>query len=220
MHLAVMGGTFNPIHNGHLGGAREVIALTSADKVLFVPAARPPHKEVGEGVPALVRLEMVRLAIEGEPDFELSDIELKRGGTSYTIDTLASILDEAGEAGEDMELSLIIGGDSFNEFSTWHRYADILRIANLVVMERPGSPVGRVEEVLVELRHEFCYDFESDTYKSPKYKSIIFPKITPTDISSTEIRRMVGEGADTGEFLPPAVAAFIEEDLVRARSLP
>ncbi len=208
MHLAIMGGTFNPIHNGHLGGAREVLLLTGAERVLFVPAFDPPHKKVCDRVSASARLEMVRLAIEDEPAFELSDIELRRGGTSYTIDTLDEILKIFGPG---TELSLVIGSDSFNEFPTWHRYGDILKMTKLLVMARPGSPAGRVEEVLVELKREFCYDFESDTYKSPIYRSIKFLKTTPVNISSSEIRRMVAEGADTSDFLPPKVASFIEK---------
>lgn len=118
MHLAIFGGTFNPVHFGHLRGAEEVLAKTTVDKVLFIPVAKPPHKDSGELISPAHRIEMLRIATEGNPVFDISELEVERGGLSYTIDTLNEVLDTYTPR---PALSLIIGTDSFNELSSWHK---------------------------------------------------------------------------------------------------
>ncbi|MEE9542740.1 MAG: nicotinate (nicotinamide) nucleotide adenylyltransferase [Thermodesulfobacteriota bacterium] len=210
MHLAIFGGTFNPVHYGHLRGAEEVLASTQADKALFIPVFAPPHKDTGALAPAVDRMEMVRLAIEGNPAFELSGIEVDRGGVSYTIDTLKEILDTYTPS---PELSLVIGTDSFNEFSSWHEYLDIIECANLVVIERPSVVLKEISEVLpVELARSFCYDSLDDSFKNSGERSIKFLGSASADISSSMIRALVGRGESARHLTPDKVIDYIEKN--------
>ncbi len=132
--LGILGGTFNPIHYGHLAAAEEVRDRLKLDRILFIPSYLPPHK-LEENVPSAVqRMEMVRLATEGNPSFEPSDIEIKRGGRSYTIDTIEALR----QAYPGTELYFITGLDSFLEIQTWHEWERLLTLCCFVVLSRPG----------------------------------------------------------------------------------
>ncbi|MBE9531918.1 MAG: nicotinate (nicotinamide) nucleotide adenylyltransferase [Proteobacteria bacterium] len=210
MHLAIFGGTFNPVHFGHLRGAEEVIEKSSADRVLFIPVARPPHKDDVELSSPEHRLEMLRLAIEGNPAFAISELEIKRGGISYTIDTLSEILDSYSDK---PDLSLVIGTDSFNELSSWHRYVDILRLANLIVIRRPGEEREKIEDVLpVELAGSFCYDSKVDVFLNSEGRSIKFLDSVQMDISSSMIREFISRGESVRHLTSDKVVDYIEKN--------
>ena len=134
MKICIFGGTFDPPHIGHLLIAQTVCEAECFDKILFMPANKPPHKKNISGVQD--RLAMLNLAIEGNPNFEISDLELKRGGVSYTIDTLRSM--ENSIITEEDDLFYLIGSDSLLEFQFWKRPKDILKKCNVVVAIRPG----------------------------------------------------------------------------------
>ena len=136
MRIGLLGGSFNPVHNAHLRIAGEAQAACGLDRVIFIPAADPPHKPVAGGVSFEHRAKMVGMAIAGRPDFEMSTVEAEREGKSYSIDTIRTFRERFPED----ELFFIIGGDSFLEIGTWHRYDDILRSCTLIVVERPGCP--------------------------------------------------------------------------------
>ena len=134
MRICIFGGTFDPPHIGHLLVAQTVCEAEKFDKILFIPANRPPHKNNISGVKD--RLAMLNLAVEGNPNFEISDIEIQRGGTSYTIDTLKTIRPNIIK--EEDELFYLIGSDSLLEFSQWKNPREILQNCNVVVAIRPG----------------------------------------------------------------------------------
>jgi nicotinate-nucleotide adenylyltransferase len=132
MRLALYGGTFDPIHHGHLVLARDAIELFKLDRVLFIPAAISPHKLARQPAPAELRRRMVEMAIAGEPRFVLDDRELRREGPSYTIDT---VLELRGEM-PGVELFYLVGGDNIPQIATWHRFEELRTLVQLVVLNR------------------------------------------------------------------------------------
>lgn len=210
MNIGLLGGTFNPIHYGHLRLAEEVREAMGLDKVLFVPAFIPPHKPDEKITPAGKRLEMVRLAIRDNPGFESSDIEIKRGDRSYTVVTLRE-LKERGP--KELSVSLIIGTDSFNDITTWCEYEEIFELSGLVVVERPGYPVKKIAEVVPEgLARKFRYERDNDSYVSSYGTAVTYLKTTLMEISSSGIRERVRAGLSIRYLLPGAVADYIEEE--------
>ena len=205
MHIVLIGGTFNPIHYGHLRGAEEARGELGADSVIFVPALNPPHKG-GEGIaPVGARLDMVRLAIGDNPRFGLSETEIERGGPSYTLDTVKEFSGSGGR------VTLIIGSDSFNEISSWHNYEEILSLSSLAVLPRPGMEPEPMESALpVELAARFCYDCKTGNFVNSDGNSITFLDSTPLRISSSNIRDMIARGLSVRYLLPDAVIEYIE----------
>ena len=134
MRLALFGGTFDPIHCAHLTVALAAAETFSLDRVLFVPAANPPHKPSSLGASYEDRLRMVELACEGEPRFEASRLE-QGSGKSYSIDTIEKVL------APDRQVFFIIGSDAFAEIETWHRWQDVIRAVDSIVVTRPGHPL-------------------------------------------------------------------------------
>jgi len=211
--IALFGGTFDPLHYGHLRLAEEVREALLFNKVVFIPAAIPPHKGDAETLAAEERLNMTRLAIKGNPGFEVSDIEITRGGASYTVETLRQFRTNGLCGGKDISLSLIIGADSFNDITTWCEFEEILTMASLVVVERPHTPVKKITEVLPDrLARKFRYDKDSEAYIQDSGISITYLSTTLMDISSSEIRQRVAEGLSIRYLLPPEVAGYIIEN--------
>jgi nicotinate-nucleotide adenylyltransferase len=207
MRQAVIGGTFNPIHYGHLRLAEEVREALGFDRIVFIPTFIPPHKGGEQSASAEERLEMLKLAVSGNPGFEVSAIEIERGGKSYTIDTVRA-LKSAG--GADLSVSLIIGSDSFNDIATWCEYRELFSLASFVVVTRPGYPVKTPGEVLpVELARKFWYDPTAGSFRNSDGNSITYLPTTLIDISSSEIRRMVAEGNSIRYLLPDHVIDYI-----------
>lgn len=204
MHIAIMGGTFDPIHYGHLRCAQEVLEGFGLDKVVFVPTAVTPHKPEEAITPPSARLEMVRLAIMDNPVFEVSDIEIKRGGRSFTIDTVREL------AGPDVDISLIVGNDSFNEISTWCEYETLFTLVSFIVVARPDYPPKKPGEALpVALARNFWYDAESECYKNTWGKTLTYAGTTLFGVSSTDIRRRVSTGQSIRYLTPRSVADYI-----------
>lgn len=206
-----MGGTFNPIHNAHLWIAEKARTACALDRVIFVPASDPPHKKLAGEVPFSVRCQMVRLAIEGNPFFELSRLEGERSGKSYSIDTIRIFRARL----PDDELFFIIGGDSFLELGLWRCYADIFRSCHLIVFERPGCIIADPYETLpVVIRAEFSYDAETRCLRHESGYTVQFVEDDLMDISSTEVRRLSAAGLPVDTFVPPAVAAYISQQRI------
>jgi len=211
MNIGLMGGTFNPIHLAHLRIAEEARNLCGLDRVLFIPAADPPHKPLAGEVSFARRCEMVRLAIAGNPAFELSDVEGQRGGKSYSIDTIGYFHTQRPAD----RLFFIIGSDSFLEIGLWHRYAEIFRLCSLIVVERPGRPVADPLEALpVAIRGEFSYTDAPCRLKHVSGQCVLILKGRPLDISSTAIRRLVAAGSPLTRLVPPAVEAYIKSQRI------
>lgn len=208
MKIGIIGGTFNPIHMAHLRIAEEVRDRFGLDKVVFVPAATPPHKPLAGELPFARRFEMVRLAIADNPGFAASDIEAQRGGTSYSIDTLLSLR----QGHPDDEFFFIVGSDSFLDFGSWREYAAIFDCCNIVVVERPGAVIAALDAALpVAIAHEFCYYSAEKRLAHRSGYSVYYMEGVPLDISSTAIRDLARLGRSTRYLVSPAVEHYIKE---------
>ncbi|MBI1805772.1 MAG: nicotinate (nicotinamide) nucleotide adenylyltransferase [Ignavibacteria bacterium] len=185
MKLGVFGGSFNPPHMGHLIVLESVRDQLQFDKILFILSAQTPNKHDACLAPATRRLEMTKLAIHGNPTFEVSDIEVQRQGISYTIDTLTAL----GGFYPKADLSLIIGADNFFEFQTWKSPEDILTKADLVVMNRPGFSSRDVKHQLSRRAH--------------------FVNVPLIGISGTDIRRRIKLGRSIRFLVPAPVEEYI-----------
>lgn len=211
MKIGLLGGTFNPVHNAHLQIAVEALHACELDRVIFIPAADPPHKKLAGDVPFEMRCRMVQLAIAGNQHFGISRLEGERSGKSYSVDTINIFRQQY----PDDELFFIIGGDSFLELGLWHRYADIFGLCHLIVLERPGSEVGDPYGALpVVIRSEFVYDGKSRRLLHTSGHKVFFVTGEPQDISSTEIRRLSASGANPDGLVPPEVAAYISQQRI------
>lgn len=198
--VGVFGGSFNPIHLGHLLLAEDVAELLELDRVLFVPAGEPPHKPPGELAPARDRYRMAELAIQGNPRFAISDLELRRAGPSYTVDTLEAL---AGDAAAGTEFFLLIGSETFLDLLSWREPQRLARLARLVVIPRAGSPFdpdGReAQKVLAEIGPERWG------------KGVLLVAATSLPISSSDLRRRAREGRSLAYRMPEAVRRHLLE---------
>ncbi len=186
--LGILGGSFNPPHLGHLLIASDVCAYLGLEKVLFVPAARPPHKTIDDDTSAEMRLEMTRLAVAGDPRFEVSAVEIEQG-LVYTLDTVAAVRQTFG----GHRLSFIMGSDSLLQFRTWHQPEAILALCRLAVALRPGDDEREVEEVARGLG---------------RGRAVVL-KTAMIDVSSHDIRNRVRRGDPITYLVPPAVEEFV-----------
>ncbi len=204
-HIAIIGGTFNPVHFGHLRLAEEVRESLELDRVVFIPTNLPPHKPDNWVVEPYLRAEMLSLATSSNPSLEVSDIELERGGTSYTIDTVRQLTE-----GDGLIVTLVVGADSFNDITTWCEYERLLELADICVIPRPGFPVKKPGEVLpVELANKFCYDTAEEVYMSSMGHRVIYLQTTLLEISSSDIRKRVRNQMSIKYLLPAEVEDFI-----------
>lgn len=194
--IGVLGGTFDPIHMAHLMIAEWVRQARALDRVIFVPAGHPPHKPGRAVSPADVRLEMVRLAVADAPCFEVSDVELRREGPSYTLDTVRELLDACPS---DTRLFWIIGGDCVRDLPSWYRIGDLAALADFIAVSRPGSQVGDWSGIERGLGADVAARMQSLV--------VPFPMI---DISSTMIRRRVAAGESIRYLVPEPVRELIE----------
>jgi nicotinate-nucleotide adenylyltransferase len=187
--VGLLGGTFDPVHAGHLAAAEAAMDCAQLDRVIFIPAAQPPHRPPAVAA-AEQRLEMCRLATGGDPRFAVSDIELKRDGPSYTVDTLAGLRQlHPGD-----ELFLILGWDAARLFATWRRPEEVRRLASIVVVGRPGSGApGEAELGQVGLDGE----------------GVVLCLHPTPDVSASEIRRAAAAGESIAGKIPAAVERYI-----------
>lgn len=211
MKIGLMGGTFNPVHIAHLRIAEEARDLCGLDRVIFIPAADPPHKPLAGEIPFSVRCEMVNMAIASNPCFEMSDIEGERPGKSYSIDTI-TVLQSRHPADQ---LYFIIGSDSFLEIGLWHRYAEIFRACNLIVVERPGCQIEDPLAALpVAIRMEFRYNTPFARLEHCSGHQVHFMKGRPLDISSSKIRSLAQAGHTIKYLVPPEVETYIKKQRI------
>lgn len=196
MRLGIFGGTFDPVHFGHLLLAEQCREQCALDEVWFVPSGSPPHKQGADITPAKSRLEMLELAISGHPVFATNDVELHRSGPTYTVDTLQTLRDLPDSAGR--ELFFLIGADSLSELVTWRRPERIAELATIVAVNRGGDPPPELAPV-------------EQALGSAVAERIRVIEIPGVDISSTDIRRRHREGRSIRYMTPRAVELFIEQ---------
>jgi nicotinate-nucleotide adenylyltransferase len=205
MRVGIFGGTFDPVHNGHLRAAEEVRELFSLERIYFVPVFIPPHKKVHQVSDVDNRLFMVRLAIKGNRLFQLSDIEARRGGISYSIDTIQVMEKKFGE------LYYLIGMDAFSEIHTWHRYADLFYHTHFVVMVRPSHKRKSGLKMFPPGVKEHMKALDDGTFQHVSGKRTYFQFVTQLDISATRIRASIRDGKSVRYLVPVQVERYIKD---------
>ncbi len=191
MRIGISGGTFDPIHIGHLIIAEGVRVLFSLDKILFIPAGIPPHKDARSISSAFHRLKMVEKAIEGNSYFEVSDVEVKRTGLTYTIDTLRELYQPKGN-----KFYYIIGADTLFNILSWKNVEEIFKICAFVVVFRPSYAKEKVLEQIQWLKKNFTIEIES----------VDLPQV---DVSSSYIRESFKEDKMIKYFIPKSVEEYM-----------
>jgi nicotinate-nucleotide adenylyltransferase len=216
--LGVFGGTFNPIHLGHLRAAEQVVELLGLERMLFVPAADPPHKREDGLAPAALRLAWVRRAVAGNKRFEVDALELARDGPPFSVDTLREI----GARVAPARPVFVIGCDALAELGSWREPATILRLAHLAVMARgpaaaPGAPGPLRRHFPAELAGAFA--FEADGLAAQHREADTWARwlsIDPLDVSATDVRARLRAGRSVRYLLPEAIHDDVVESGVYA----
>ena len=194
--IGLLGGTFNPVHHGHLILAQTAMEVCELERVMLVPAASPPHKPTSNLISSQHRLAMLRMAVEGDPALEVSEIELRRGGVSYAVDTVAALCRERPHA----DIYFIIGADTLPELHLWKDIYDLLAMCTFVTFARPGA---RMDEIL---QRGLCLDHP--------WEARLLEHVTGSreiDISSSDIRHRIAEGLRIRYLVPDRVAMYIHE---------
>jgi len=205
--IGLLGGTFDPIHFGHLGMAQELAQALALDTVKFIPAAVPPLKSQ-PSASAADRCAMVQLAIANNPDFQLDDRELKRTGPSYTLDTLRSL---RSELSEQDSLVLFIGSDAFKQLNRWHQWQEIIQLCHIALVARPDSEVstGLNPELVTFLQDH--YTENAMDLQSESAGLITMQAITPLAISSSAIREQLKNRQSARYLTPDCVLDYIAQ---------
>ena len=208
--IGILGGTFNPIHFGHLRMAQEIADALELSEVRFIPAANPPHKELPT-VSAKSRAKMVELAIKDNPLFKLDEHELNRVGASYTIDTLISLRAEVEAEFDDVALCLIMGSDAFTKLNTWHRWQEILNYCHIILVQRPATSTDQVplnNDLALLLQNHYTENVSDLSSQNAGF--IHMQSITALSISSTAIRSTFNLKKNPRYLMPQAVIEYIE----------
>jgi nicotinate-nucleotide adenylyltransferase len=208
MKWGILGGTFDPIHVGHLRCAEEIRELFALDNILFVPNSQPPHKDYPAVTPFAQRAQMVRLAIAGHPGFSFSDLEHKRAGLSYSVATVEELLDRHPDAA----LYFILGQDAFQAIQTWKDWEKLLALCHVVVMTRAGWKNEGLRSVLPpDYAGRFRYEADRDGYQGPTDKMIFFRQVSFLEVSSSDIRNRIKAGQSVRYLVPDEVLTYIAE---------
>ena len=215
--IGLFGGTFNPIHTGHLRIASEIRERLSLDSIIFIPSGTPPHKDGNEVIGPVHRLRMVEFAVAPYKYFTVSSIEVHRQGLSYSIDTVRALQDDLGDS---TELFFITGIDAFLEISTWKDADRLLELCNFIVIQRPGYRFDELKRIglpallgvpLSELESLDRGERSRLSIPLTEKLSLFLERITPCDISSTELRRLIRYSEEVKNLLPENVMSYIIE---------
>jgi len=216
MRIGLFGGTFNPVHYGHLRAAKEVCEGFDLRSLYFIPSALPPHKDIQDVASVEDRLEMTRLAVAGNPEFVLSDVELKRPGLSYTIDTVKHFKKSLNA---DVDLFLVMGIDAFIEIDTWKSFKQLFRMLPMIIMTRP-RPDSRPHSLEWEnmtafiqekISRSYQFSAEDGCYRHDRHHPVYRFNISMLDISGTRIRKQVQQGQSIRFLVPESVENYIYE---------
>ncbi len=193
--IGLYGGSFNPVHIAHLVLAEEACTQLELDRVIFIPAKFPPHKKPTHLAGARDRVRMARLAVSGNPRFTVSEVELRRGGRSYTIDTVAAMRRRFGAR---VELFFLVGADSVVELPTWFKIRQLVRQCLFVPLSRPGVRLPKAQMLAPAIGLKEARDILSRLIRMPRL-----------EISSSDIRQRIVEGRSIRYLVPDAVAAYL-----------
>ncbi|WP_411726836.1 nicotinate-nucleotide adenylyltransferase [Methyloglobulus sp.] len=199
--IGIFGGTFDPVHYGHLRSALEVKEIFGLDEVRLIPSSQPPHRNLPHA-PAKLRVQMLKLAIENQPGLIIDTREIDRVGTSYMVITLESLRQEF----PDQPLLLFIGSDAFNQLTCWYQWQRLLDFVHIIVLTRPGFTVRQLDDFFAARQIANKQDL-SEQLAGKLY----FQPITQLDISATAIRNMIANERNPGFLLPDAVIAYIKQ---------
>ena len=202
--IGLFGGTFDPLHYGHLRTAFELWQALSLAEVRFMPTGSPPHREQPQA-PAQLRLDMVKAAVADQPAFVVDDREVRRTGVSYSVDTLTELRGEYPKR----SLCLLLGMDAFLGLPNWHRWRDLLDLAHIIVAHRPGwraPTMGPLGEVMVDRGTGSVRDLHEQ-----RAGRIYVHAVTQLEISSTELRQLISQGRDPRYIVPEEVRRIIRE---------
>jgi nicotinate-nucleotide adenylyltransferase len=213
--IALYGGTFDPVHVGHIAVARELMKLLALDRVLFIPAFVAPHKREQHVTPPLQRYAMLALATQGEPRLSISTIELDEPAKPYTVETLARM---QSALGNDVQLFFVMGADSWMEIRTWREWERVLELTNHVVVTRPGYELSTehvtpaIRERVVDLRGQNS-EAIARAIDNQEGAKIYVTNAVVMDVSATGIRELAraGRNDEVARLVPPPVADFIEK---------
>ena len=209
--IGILGGTFDPVHLGHLRPALEIRELLRCDEVRLVVSARPPHREPPVAS-ALQRLAMLRAALQGVDGLRADDRELRRAGPSYTVDTLQSLRDELGAT---TPLALIIGMDAFLGLESWHEWQRLAALSHLVVTHRPGwslQQLGASSELLQLVAERAVDDPGALRHRAAGH--LVFQPVTQLEISATQVRALISARKDIHYLVPEHVRQLIETQTI------
>lgn len=204
--IGILGGTFNPIHHGHLRMAQELADSLNMQEVRFIPSANPPHKPAPK-VSAEQRAEMVQLAIQHNPRFKLDKLELARTGPSYTIDTLESLYHQ----NEETALCLIMGTDAFLSLDTWHRWKELMRYCHIILVQRPANQQQAALNQTLTTFLEEHYTEDSTSLNLQRSGFICMQQITALTISSSLIRVLISSKKSINYLTPSSVEKYIQK---------
>ena len=219
LKLGIFGGTFNPIHVGHLRAAEEIAGMMNLDQVLFIPVAAPPHKDASPVIEFAHRFEMTKAAVAGRPGFFVSDLEGRRGGVSYTVVTLRQLHKEKGPG---LDPCFIMGLDAFFEIRIWKDYRRVFELSNIIVISRPGYNPRPLERFLTkEISSRYTKNARLNAYTCPGKKKVYYRSTTRIDISSTDIRTRLVRCESIRYLVPEKVRVYIEANgLYRSKTAP
>ena len=203
--VAFMGGTFDPVHNGHLRTALEIRQLLDLDEIRLIPCHMPVHREQ-PGCTSVQRLRMLELAVEDEPGLRVDDRELARQDLSYSIDTLESLRDELGP---ETSISMVMGMDSFLTLPTWHRWQEFLQLAHILVVQRPGWEFVPGPQMEDWSRQHLVH--QTEQLRAAPSGHLLLHRLTPLGISATQIRELIRTNRSPRYLIPERVWSFIRE---------
>lgn len=207
MRWGLLGGTFDPIHFGHLRGAEEMLELFNLNRIIFVPSSRPPHKLEAQITSFHHREQMIKLAIEGNVNFSYSEVENLRAGKSYSVETVEYFLSKYIK---DLELYFIVGQDAFQAITTWKEWEKLILMCNFAVMTRPGYDNMGLDKILPnDFAAQFHYDEKIDGFKGPTAHVIYYRTVSFLDISSSRMRQRVKSGKSIRYLTPDSVRQYI-----------
>jgi nicotinate-nucleotide adenylyltransferase len=212
VRLGLLGGSFNPVHNGHLAIAHQTREAFGLDKILFIPTSHPPHKPNGSLAPARDRYEMVRLAIASDPSLAISDVEIRRPGKSYSIDTIRLLQQEYGV---HTQLFFLIGLDAFLDFPSWRDPRALLQLCSFVVLSRPGLSFCSLSAVslLPPVPSSSLMDLDAGRISRIEVplgdQRLTCLRLPPCTVSASDIRVRIRQGLPLANLLPPLVESYI-----------